>query len=104
MVIFRDPVSLTQMIGYGIALSGLIYYRLGAEKLKEYFSQGSRSWAEYRATRPATAKLVVFAVVITVLFVVLGGLAPLVPSSYRQTATDKISHIIASGQGRTGGS
>ena len=104
MVIFRDPVSLTQMVGYGIALSGLIYYRLGADKLKEYFGQGSRSWAEYRATRPATAKLIVFAVVMTILFIVLGGLAPYVPSSYRQTATDKINHIIASGQGRTGGS
>jgi hypothetical protein len=31
MVIFQDPVTLVQAFGYGIALMGLVYYRLGAE-------------------------------------------------------------------------
>jgi multidrug transporter EmrE-like cation transporter len=31
LIIFRDPVTMTQVFGYGIALMGLIYYRLGAE-------------------------------------------------------------------------
>ena len=104
MGIFHDPVSFTQTIGYGIALSGLVNYKLGADKLKDYFSQGSRTWAEYRATRPVMSKLIIFAIIVTVLFVLLGGLAPYVPPTYRQTATDKINHLIASGQGKTGGS
>ncbi|KAI9932437.1 hypothetical protein MW887_008678 [Aspergillus wentii] len=33
MVIFRDPVTPLQVVGYGIALGGLVYYKLG---LKEY--------------------------------------------------------------------
>lgn len=33
LIIFRDPVTTTQVFGYGIALMGLIYYRLGAEGL-----------------------------------------------------------------------
>lgn len=33
LIIFQDPVTMTQAFGYGIALMGLIYYRLGAEGL-----------------------------------------------------------------------
>ena len=32
MVIFGDPVTLQQYFGYSIALAGLVYYKLGAEK------------------------------------------------------------------------
>lgn len=34
MVLFKDPVTLTQVFGYGIALSGLMYYKLGPESFK----------------------------------------------------------------------
>lgn len=33
LIIFRDPITMTQVFGYGIALVGLIYYRLGVEGL-----------------------------------------------------------------------
>ena len=36
VVIFRDPVSGLQIFGYSIALGGLMYYKLGADKCKEY--------------------------------------------------------------------
>ena len=103
MVIFRDPVSLTQMAGYSIALSGLVYYKLGADKLKEYYFQGSRNWSEYRATHPALAKLIVFAVILTFLFVILGGLVPYVPPNYTTTAQEYINRGIGKAQGVTGG-
>lgn len=31
MLIFKDPVTQTQVLGYAVALGGLLYYRLGAE-------------------------------------------------------------------------
>ncbi|EKG14328.1 protein of unknown function DUF250 [Macrophomina phaseolina MS6] len=34
MVLFKDPVTLLQLFGYGIALAGLTYYKLGPEKFK----------------------------------------------------------------------
>jgi drug/metabolite transporter (DMT)-like permease len=46
MFLFKDPVSPLQAFGYAIALGGLIYYKLGAEKLKEYMGQGSMKWQE----------------------------------------------------------
>ncbi|OJJ83255.1 uncharacterized protein ASPGLDRAFT_152043 [Aspergillus glaucus CBS 516.65] len=33
MAIFRDPVTFQQFVGYSIALGGLAYYKLGAEKM-----------------------------------------------------------------------
>ena len=49
MLIFRDPVSPLQGFGYSIALCGLIYYKLGGEKMKEYMGSGQRAWADYGA-------------------------------------------------------
>jgi hypothetical protein len=46
MVIFRDPVTLLQFFGYSIALSGLVYYKLGAEKFRELTGQARQMWAE----------------------------------------------------------
>jgi drug/metabolite transporter (DMT)-like permease len=76
MFLFRDPVSLLQAFGYAIALCGLIYYKLGAETIKEYLGAGGMAWAEFGATRPAARKLLVFAMLLVTLFVLLGGLAP----------------------------
>lgn len=84
MAIFHDPVSLLQMFGYSIALSGLVYYKLGAEKLKEYISQGGRSWSEYGSTNPVMKKVIIAGVVILFVFILLGGLAPFVPDEYSQ--------------------
>lgn len=39
MMIFRDPVSGLQAFGYSIALGGLVYYKLGADKLKVRLEQ-----------------------------------------------------------------
>ena len=101
MIIFRDPVSGLQIFGYGIALAGLIYYKLGAEKLKEYFGQSGRSWAEYRATHPALSKLIIFAVAVGVLFLLLGGLFPFAPENVKDHARNTLPYIMNNGQGKT---
>lgn len=76
MFLFKDPVSLLQAFGYTIALGGLIYYKLGAEKLKEYLGQGSMKWQEFGHTRPILRKLMIFAAVIISMFMILGSLGP----------------------------
>lgn len=89
MFLFGDPVTLLQAFGYGIALAGLIFYKLGAEKLREYFGQGGMMWAEFGQTRPAARKLVIFGLVLASMFMIFVGLAPrLAPES-----TDKLKAI-----------
>lgn len=82
MVIFQDPVTGTQFFGYGIALSGLVYYKLGSDKLKEYMSQGARQWNEYGQTNPAMKKVVIGFTALVVLLIVAGGAVQLLPEQY----------------------
>ena len=72
MLIFRDPVSPLQAFGYSIAICGLLYYKLGSDKLKEYVGHGQRAWAEYGARRPVQRKVLVFALVVLGLFLAVG--------------------------------
>lgn len=76
MLIWGTPVTALQFFGYGIALLGMLYYKLGAEQLKGYFSQAGMRWAEFGAQRPAMRKVVVFLMVLITIFLLLGGLAP----------------------------
>lgn len=78
IAIWGTPISVLQYLGYTIALGGLIYYKLGATTIKSQFSEAGRVWAEYGANHPALRKLIIFGVVILLMFVLLGGLAPTV--------------------------
>lgn len=82
MIVFRDPVSPLQGFGYSIALGGLIYYKLGAEKLKEYIAGGGRAWADYGVRHPAARKMIIFTGALLFLFLLLGGVAPHVGAGY----------------------
>jgi len=95
MFLFRDPVTLLQAFGYSIALGGLIYYKLGGEKLKEALSAGSMKWAEFGQTRPALRKLMVFGGVIVSMFLILGSLGP----RYAPDQTGKLYNGVQSGIG-----
>ncbi|KAE9979408.1 hypothetical protein BLS_009829 [Venturia inaequalis] len=76
MVIFLDPVSGLQAFGYSIALGGLMYYKLGGEKIKGYVGDGQRTWTEYGQRHPAMKKIIVIGCIILGGFVIVGGLAP----------------------------
>lgn len=76
MLIWGTPVSATQFFGYSIALGGMMYYKLGAEQIKQYVGQAGRSWQEFGQNRPATRKTLIFGLVLFLMFVLLGGLAP----------------------------
>lgn len=102
MLIFRDPVSGLQMFGYTIALGGLVYYKLGAENLKQYLGEGNRQWSEYGAKHPAMKKCLIFGGVIFVLFVVLGGVGSFLPVSYSETMKAKVDSYVGSAAGKVG--
>ncbi|KAI1192119.1 triose-phosphate transporter family-domain-containing protein [Nemania serpens] len=57
MAIFGDPVTLQQYFGYSIALAGLVYYKLGAEKLQQMTTDAKLTINEVRRNNPAGFKL-----------------------------------------------
>ncbi|KAH7165203.1 triose-phosphate transporter family-domain-containing protein [Dactylonectria macrodidyma] len=81
MVIFRDPVTGQQFFGYSIALAGLVYYRLGAEKVQALAKDAQLQLGQFRHNNPARTRvlvnLAVFVVIILGLLVwgptLLGG-------------------------------
>jgi hypothetical protein len=94
MLLFGDPVSLLQAFGYGIALAGLMYYKLGADVAKDLVGQSSLAWAEFGANRPATRKLLIFALLGVTGFVLLGGLAPRIAPESTQKIYDGIGTYV----------
>ena len=76
IAIWGTPISGLQYFGYSIALGGLIYFKLGGETLKAQFGEINRLWAEYGARHPALRKVLVFGVVILLVILLLGGIAP----------------------------
>ncbi|DAA76076.1 TPA_exp: Integral membrane protein [Trichophyton benhamiae CBS 112371] len=68
---WKTPVTPLQLFGYTIALGGLIYYKLGVEKMKEYTNQGLRQWAEYSSTHPARSRLILIGMGVLVLIILM---------------------------------
>ncbi|KAK6537701.1 hypothetical protein TWF694_011872 [Orbilia ellipsospora] len=62
----HDPVKPLQVFGYSIALTGLVVYKLGADKMREHYSrlskEGALRWNEYGTKYPAYRKAAVFGV------------------------------------------
>lgn len=76
MLIFRDPVTPQQFFGYSIALGGLVYYKLGAEKINALTTDVRLQVGEYRRANPAKAKGIVAGAALTVILLVLYTGAP----------------------------
>lgn len=98
MLIFRDPVSGLQAFGYSIAICGLLYYRLGGDKLKEYVGHGQRAWADYGVRHPALRKVIVFFLGLVLILVLLGAVSSsgVVPPNADpvKLATDKVKDLL----------
>ena len=95
MMIFRDPVSPLQFFGYSIALGGLVYYKLGADKIKEHMDSAQRAWADYGARRPASRKLIVVVLVLVTIILLLGsvGSAGAIPAKYTTYANERLAGL-----------
>lgn len=76
MLIFQDPVTAVQAVGYSIALGGLMYYKLGGDKIKDYTRQGSNAWQEYGVRHPIIRRLIVLGLVLLTAFVLISGIMP----------------------------
>lgn len=76
IAIWGTPVTLLQFFGYGMALAGMVYFKLGKDNIKNAFSEASRKWAEYGVKHPAQRKIVVFCMVILTIFLLITGLVP----------------------------
>lgn len=57
MLIFRDPVTGQQFFGYSISLVGLVYYKLGAEKMQSLATDARLQFQDFRLKNPARTKL-----------------------------------------------
>lgn len=71
MAIFKDPVAPLQWFGYSIALGGLMYYKLGGEKLKSLGTDTRLAVGTFQQENPVLSKALGFCAV-------LGGIAFLV--------------------------
>ena len=91
MLIFFDPVSPLQAFGYSIALGGLMYYKLGGDKMKGFVADGQRSWSDYGVRHPVMRKMIVVGSIMLTLFVILGGLGPTIAPEYDAYAKKQIS-------------
>ncbi|KAF7163875.1 hypothetical protein CNMCM5623_008592 [Aspergillus felis] len=90
MMIWQTPVTGLQFFGYSIALIGLVYYKLGGDKLKEYAGQANRSWAEYGATHPAQRKSIIIGAAVLIFFLLIGSMAP----SYAPESVDRVKGML----------
>lgn len=92
ILIWGTMISNLQMFGYAIALLGMLWFKFGKEKIKEYLAQGSRSWAEFGTNRPAMRKVLILGVVVISVFLLLGRLAPSYdPKDYINAAKNAVS-------------
>jgi hypothetical protein len=94
MLLFKDPVSLLQAFGYSIALGGLIYYKLGSEKLKEYLGQGSMAWAQFGQARPVARKLVILGAVFISFFLIISAMGPSIPPEQKNKLYEGIGNMM----------
>jgi len=101
MMIFHDPVSGLQFFGYSIALGGLVYYKLGADKIKEHLGGGQRAWADYGVRHPAARKLVTFGLLIVTMILLLGGVGSsgYVPDGLTDPIKNKVGGLLGGGAG-----
>ena len=93
IAIWGTPVTGLQFFGYSISLAAMVYFKLGGDNIKGYFSEGARRWADYGVKHPAQRKMVVFFGVILTIFLILGGLAPTVGYDTQTVATEGKSWV-----------
>lgn len=90
MAIWQTPVTGLQFFGYSLSLVGLMYYKLGGDKIKEYVGQANRSWAEYGVQHPVLRKMFIAGAIVLGFFLLLGTMAP----SYAPESIDRMRDLL----------
>ncbi|SPO03887.1 related to triose phosphate/3-phosphoglycerate/phosphate translocator [Cephalotrichum gorgonifer] len=60
ILIWGTPISLLQVFGYSIALSGIVYYKLGYTAVRNLISDAGRQWSRRSGLRKAVLVGVIF--------------------------------------------
>ncbi|RPA81075.1 TPT-domain-containing protein [Ascobolus immersus RN42] len=98
IMIWGTIVTWLQMFGYSIALGGLVYYKLGGDKLRESYVQlrtnGARAWDEYGQKYPVWRKAAVAGGGFFFLLLIIGGV--LFPRSGPETKAVNIQQEFTS--------
>ncbi|EPE03203.1 hypothetical protein F503_01539 [Ophiostoma piceae UAMH 11346] len=76
MLIWGTQVTPLQFFGYGIALCGMVYFKLGYDTLKSYAAESGRKWAEFGAARPVLRKLIILGSVLMTVLLLLSWAGP----------------------------
>ena len=92
MFLWKTPVTGLQFFGYSLALIGLVYYKLGGEKIREYAGQANRTWTEYGNTHPVQRKFIIFGAATLILFLFIGPLAP----GYASNSVGRVKGLLGS--------
>ena len=58
MGIFGDPVTPIQYFGYSIALGGLVYYKLGGEKMQQLTAQTKLTVGNFQREHPGRSRAI----------------------------------------------
>ena len=76
MAIFGDPVTAIQYFGYSIALGGLMYYKLGGEKMKQIGTDTRLTVGSFQRENPLLSKAIVLCAAIGFVLFLLYGCWP----------------------------
>lgn len=74
--IFGDPVTPTQYFGYSIALGGLIYYKLGGEKLQQLGTQTRLVARDFQRENPGRTRVIMVVAAIGLAILVIWSWLP----------------------------
>lgn len=88
MVIWGTQITTLQFFGYSIALSGMVYYKLGYDQIRDYTSKASRRCADFGARKPVLYKGSIVVLCLFVSFLLLRSLTPIYVAGHQKPATD----------------
>jgi hypothetical protein len=76
MLIWDTQVSALQVLGYSIALGGIVYYKLGYDRVKGVVAEAGRNWADLGARRPIFRQIAVIGLSVFVILTLLSAFSP----------------------------
>jgi hypothetical protein len=89
IIIWGTVVTPLQFFGYSIALGGMVYYKLGFDRIKGYASEAGHQWAIFGSQQPVLRRITIVVLVLITL-VPLGCLASSYGVSYDPSALARL--------------
>jgi multidrug transporter EmrE-like cation transporter len=87
MMIWGTQITALQFFGYFIALSGMVYYKLGYDQMGDYTGKISRRWREFGARKTTLYIGCIVVLCLSVSFLLLKSLMPVDAASNQNPDT-----------------